>query len=193
MAQKCVSKRFMSNGLRPSALSWSHCQPVYQMPPNARPTLACLVRSRCLNGCHWDPRDHLASRRRIRKLEKNGCISCVSAHILWVSSGKWPIDIYKSKSNLPCDAGNHFVFPGSAVLSSHVRQQSLWGKTPLIMLRGSKSAMGMVAAYQWQITWACVRLLPSAPPPIVWTKQFRYSDTWQLTSGVADLQLLAQE
>ena len=100
----------MSNGLRPSARSWFHCQPVYQMPPNARPTLACLVRSRCLNGCHWDPRDHLASRRRIRKLEKNGCISCVSAHILWVSSGKWPIDIYKSKSNLPCDAGNHFVW-----------------------------------------------------------------------------------
>ena len=35
-----------------------------------------------LKTCHWERRDHLAARRKIRKLEQNGCISCVSAHIV---------------------------------------------------------------------------------------------------------------
>ena len=35
-----------------------------------------------LEPCHWERRDHLAVRRKIRKLEQNGCISCVSAHIV---------------------------------------------------------------------------------------------------------------
>ena len=35
-----------------------------------------------LKSCHWERRDHLAARRKIRELEQNGCISCVSAHIV---------------------------------------------------------------------------------------------------------------
>ena len=51
----------------------------------ARAPLACLARDLSLLVCLnlvIERRDHLAVRRKIRKLEQNGCISCVSAHIV---------------------------------------------------------------------------------------------------------------